>query len=98
MTCLRLLICPLICRDSVTRTDNQASAYIAPADSCYKGRGPVSGDLPMESVVLMLKRSTEREAALEQLLADQQNSASLHYHEWLTPEQFGQRIGPSQQR
>jgi subtilase family serine protease len=33
-------------------------------------------------------------AALEQLLQDQTNEASTHYHEWLTPETFKSRFGP----
>src|SRR5208283_35414 len=41
--------------------------------------------------------SPEQESALEQLLAEQQDPASPHYREWLTPQQFGDRFGVSQQ-
>src|ERR1700735_4250213 len=36
--------------------------------------------------------------ALEQLLADQQNPASSQYRKWLTPKEFAERFGPSDQQ
>ncbi|MGA1981607.1 MAG: protease pro-enzyme activation domain-containing protein [Acidobacteriaceae bacterium] len=36
-----------------------------------------------------------QEAALDQLLADQQNPASPRYHQWLTPAQYGAQFGLS---
>ena len=58
------------------------------------GRAPAS--LPMERTLLQLANSPEQEAALEQLLADQQDPNSPNYHAWLTPEQFGAQFGASQ--
>jgi hypothetical protein len=52
-------------------------------------------DLPMERMVLVLKRSPEQEIALLNLLDDQQDKSSPRYRHWLTPEQFGQQFGPS---
>jgi hypothetical protein len=43
----------------------------------------------MEHMLLALKRSADREAALETLLTQQQDRSSSCYHQWLTPEQFG---------
>lgn len=60
-------------------------------------RGRVAGGLAMDSMLLVLKSSPEQETALEQLLAEQQDPASPHYREWLTPQQFGERFGLSQQ-
>lgn len=57
-------------------------------------RGTAPLDLPMERMLLVLKRSPEQEAALIRLLDDQQDKSSPHYHQWLTPEQFGQQFGP----
>jgi subtilase family serine protease len=51
----------------------------------------------MERIQLQLSSSPEQQAALEQLLAGQQDSAVPHFQEWLTPEQFGERFGPAQQ-
>ena len=58
-------------------------------------RGPAPPDLPMNRMLLVLKRSPEQEAALETLLDNQQDKASPHYHKWLTPEEFGQQFGPN---
>jgi len=52
-------------------------------------------DLPMERMLLILKRSQEQESALLKLLDDQQDKSSSSYHKWLTPEQFGQEFGPA---
>ena len=60
-----------------------------------RGRAPTS--LPMERMLLVLKRSPEQEAALNQLMAGQLDKSSPNFHKWLTPEQFGQQFGPSDQ-
>jgi subtilase family serine protease len=52
-------------------------------------------DLPMERMLLVLKRSPEQESALRKLLDDQQDNSSPLYHKWLTPEQFGLQFGPA---
>jgi hypothetical protein len=57
--------------------------------------GTAPGTLPMNRMLLVLKRSPEQEAALRKLLDDQQDKASPNYHKWLTPEQFGKQFGPS---
>ena len=49
----------------------------------------------LHRMLLLLKRSPEQETALQQLLNDQQDKSSGHYHGWLTPEQFGAQFGPS---
>jgi subtilase family serine protease len=59
------------------------------------GRAPA--DLPMDRMSLQLTRGPEQEAALHQLLGDQQDSRSPQYQAWLTPEQFGAQFGPAQQ-
>ena len=60
-------------------------------------RGPAPPSLPMERMLLVLKRSPEQELALDALLDQQQDSSSATYHQWLTPDQFGQQFGPSDQ-
>jgi hypothetical protein len=68
-----------------------------PLANAANDRGRVAPNLAMERILLVLKSSPEQEAALEQLLAEQQDPASPHYREWLTPQQFGERFGPSQE-
>ncbi len=52
-------------------------------------------DLPMERMLLVLKRTPEQDTALLKLLDDQQDKSSPQFHKWVTPEQFGQQFGPS---
>jgi subtilase family serine protease len=54
-------------------------------------------DLPMNRMLLVLKRSDEQEAALRSLIDNQQDKSSPNYHKWLTPEGFGKQFGPSDQ-
>ena len=54
-------------------------------------------DLPMQRMLLVLKRSPEQEFALHKLVDDQQDKASPNYHKWLTPDEFGVQFGPSDQ-
>jgi len=65
------------------------------AEATFLGNAPAN--LPMERMVLQLKSSPAQEAALEQLLVEQQDSSSPRYHAWLTPEQFGEEFGPAPQ-
>ncbi|HEX4232630.1 MAG TPA: S53 family peptidase [Bryobacteraceae bacterium] len=60
-----------------------------------QGRAPA--DLPMDHMLLMLKSSSAQEAALAQLLKDQQDSSSPQYHKWLKPAEFGEQFGASPQ-
>ena len=60
-------------------------------------RGPAPASLAMNRVLLVLQRSPQQEAALQRLLAQQQDATSSNYHQWLTPQQFGQQFGPADQ-
>src|SRR5271170_3395249 len=52
--------------------------------------GRVADDFPIEHMLLQLKRSPERDAALDDYIADLHDSKSPNFHKWLTPEQFSQ--------
>ena len=58
-------------------------------------QGTAPASLPMQRMLLVLKRSPEQESALRTLLDSQQDKASPNYHKWLTPEQFGRQFGPA---
>jgi hypothetical protein len=60
-------------------------------------KGLVSASLPLDRMSLILKRTPAQEAALQTLLAQQQDKKSPNYHKWLTAAQFGQLFGPSDQ-
>jgi len=57
--------------------------------------GTAPATLPMQRMLLVLKRSPDQEYALRKLLDDQQDKAAASYHKWLTPEQYGQQFGPT---
>jgi len=53
--------------------------------------------LPMERMILALRLAPEKQAALDRLLAEQVDPDSPNFHQWLTPEQFGERFGPARE-
>ena len=57
--------------------------------------GTAPASLPMERMLLVLKRTPEQQTALRRLLDVQQDKKSPSYHKWLTPTQFGRQFGPS---
>lgn len=67
-------------------------AWAAPAND----RGKVAAATQLASLQIVLKRSPERQAAFDALLAEQQDPASPNYHHWLTPTEIGERFGAAQ--
>jgi hypothetical protein len=57
--------------------------------------GRLAADSPMERMELVVSSGPAQQAALEQLLRDQQDPSSPRYRQWLTPQQFGEQFGPS---
>ena len=57
--------------------------------------GTAPATLPMQRMLLVLKRSPQQEFALQKLLDDQQDKNSPNYHKWMSPEQFGRQFGPT---
>jgi uncharacterized protein (TIGR03437 family) len=60
-------------------------------------QGPIATDQRLAYITLLLRTSDSQQSALENLLRDQQNPSSPGYHRWLTPEQFGDQFGFSQE-
>ena len=58
-------------------------------------RGEAPPDLPLNRILLVLKRSDQQETALRRLMENQQYKKSPSYHQWLTPEELGARFGPA---
>ena len=58
-------------------------------------QGAVADSQPMRRMLLLLQRSPQQEAALRALIDQQQSGGSPNFHQWLTPQQFGQQFGPS---
>src|SRR6266852_6096138 len=57
--------------------------------------GVVADAQPVTRMLLLLQRSEEQEAALRQLMEEQQSKNSPSYHAWLTPDEFGKKFGPA---
>lgn len=68
---------------------------VSPKAQPQYDRGPVQPSMKLPFVTLLIQPSADQQAALKQLLAEQQDPSSPNYHKWLTPEQFGQRFGLS---
>ena len=58
-----------------------------PMATAQYDRGEAPGGLAMNRMLLVLQHTPAQEAAIKQLLADQQNQSSSSFHQWLTPEQ-----------
>ena len=59
--------------------------------------GMAPPDLPMDRMLLVLKRDPQQDYALHALLDDQQDKNSPNYHKWMTPATFGAQFGASDQ-
>jgi subtilase family serine protease len=57
-------------------------------------RGRVPDALPLEHLLLQLKRPAEQERSLEETLDELGSKDSPNFHHWLTAEEFGSRFGP----
>jgi subtilase family serine protease len=58
-------------------------------------RGRVDGSMKINRAALVFKLASTQQAALEKLLAEQQDPDSPNYRKWLTPEQYAARFGMS---
>jgi len=59
--------------------------------------GRIDKSLPMEHLVLLLKRSPANETAFEKAIADQQDQKSPRYHQWMTADEIGKNYGVSEE-
>jgi subtilase family serine protease len=59
-------------------------------------RGSVEPSFRLNYVTLLTVPSASQQRALARLVAEQQNPKSANYHKWLTPEQYADRFGLSQ--
>ena len=64
-----------------------------PEANALNDRGRVPDDFAMQHMLMQLKRSPEREAALEEYINQLHDRNSPNFHQWLTPGQFAQNFG-----
>ena len=65
------------------------------ADAQYDA-GAVSPDFRMDRMIITLLPDAAQEDALIQLIDEQHNPESPYYHQWLTPQQYGDLFGVSE--
>ncbi len=58
--------------------------------------GAVVPDYPMDRMILTFKPDARQQRALDQLVAEQHDPQSPYYHQWLTPQSFGEHFGVSE--
>ena len=71
--------------------------YIHPLASKANDRGAAPDSMQLQRLHLVLQRSSGQEATLRSLITGMHTPGSANYHKWLTPAQFGQQFGPSDQ-
>jgi hypothetical protein len=82
---------------AVDETDRIAlSGNVRPEARPETDRGRVPDALPMEHMLLQLKRSPEQEKVLQQFIDELHTKGSPNFHHWLTPQEFGERFGLEQ--
>jgi subtilase family serine protease len=91
-----LLSKPLITQAANDNDRVTIPGNVSPYATAENDRGLASDSLPLEHILIQLKRPTEREQALQQFMHDQQTPGSANYRKWLTSEEFGQQYGVSQ--
>jgi hypothetical protein len=57
--------------------------------------GPAPSSTPLPGMSIRFNMTDAQAAALDQLLADQQNPSSPRFHQWLTPTQYAAQFGMS---
>jgi subtilase family serine protease len=57
--------------------------------------GAVPSTLQLQGISVVFSRSADQQAALDSLVAAQQNPASPLYHQWITPDQYAAQFGVS---
>jgi pseudomonalisin len=68
---------------------------VHPLAAAQYDAGAVAPGFLMEHMLLTLLPDAAQQDALNQLLDAQHNPESPYYHQWLTPEQYGERFGIS---
>jgi subtilase family serine protease len=83
---------------SISSSSSVALPHTIPARAlAASDQGPASANRMLDSLTLRFNMTDAQQAALNQLLVDQQNPSSPRYRQWLTPEQFGEQFGLSSQ-
>ena len=70
--------------------------HVRPEARAQYDQGAVEPSFVLPAVTIYLKPSADKQSALRQMLAQQQDPTSANYHKWLTPEQYADQYGLSE--
>jgi uncharacterized protein (TIGR03437 family) len=85
-------------QNRITEPIDDTARVILPGSIPFKvrladDRGPADPSLQIPFITLSMKPSAAQQTDLDRLLEEQRDRSSSKYHQWLTPEQFGDRFG-----
>jgi subtilase family serine protease len=81
-------------RSEIVNTDSAPlQNSLQPLAQSQYDAGRMPSDTRLTGITVMFNRTAAQEAALQTLIAAQQNPSSPLFHQWLTPEQFAARFG-----
>ncbi len=97
--CACILVVSAVAQQSrITEPINDTARVILPGSVPFKARlsadqGPANPSLQIPFITVTMKPSAAQQADLDHLLEEQRDRSSSKFHQWLTPEQFGDRFG-----
>lgn len=95
--CLASKARPLITQKIDESKVHKLAGNTRPEATAANDQGAVSDDLALDHILLQLQRPAEREQAVRQFVDELHDPNSPNYHNWLSPSEFGQAYGPSQE-
>src|SRR5438270_7509291 len=69
--------------------------HLHPKALAENDQGRVPPSMRVSYVTITLAQSASQQAELDNLLIEQQTPGSANYHRWLTPDEYAQRFGVS---
>lgn len=101
LVCLLCTVTLAAVSDRVTRAIDasqtvELSRSVHPKAQAQYDEGAVAPDFRLNYVTLVMSPSVSQQRTIDRLLVEQQDPASPNYHRWLTPEQYADRFGLSQ--
>jgi hypothetical protein len=75
---------------------SQLKGNIHPLAHAQNDQGAADASLKLERITMVFQPTAAQKADLDALLAAQQNPTSPSFHQWLTPQQYGDRFGIAQ--
>jgi subtilase family serine protease len=90
-----IALCALLASVTLPAAERRALPHRVPAEAAHLApKGRLSASQRLDLAIGLPLRNRE---ALNRLIAEQQDRSSTNFHKWLTPEQFTERFGPSEE-